>query len=152
MAEPNALFQKLAPHMAALPDRNPLTKDDLLIPTFLLHQQGPLQIYYAPFDYLNDRARLVVVGITPGWTQMEIAYRCARRALLNDLPFEEVNKHAKQQARFAGQMRRNLIDMLDGLGLPAVLNIDSSAVLFADSSDLLHTTSAVRYPAFVRGE
>ena len=49
---------------------------------------------------------------------MEIAYRCARRALLNNLPFEEVNKHAKQQARFAGPTRRNLIDMLDGLGLP----------------------------------
>ena len=39
------------------------------------------EICYAPFEHLNPEARLVIVGITPGKTQMLNALREARRQL-----------------------------------------------------------------------
>ena len=39
--------------------------------------------------------------------------------------------------------------MLDDLGLPGCLDIDSSAELFGRRADLRHGTSAIRYAAFV---
>jgi hypothetical protein len=42
--------------------------------------------------------------------------------------------------------------MLDDLGMSQLLGITSSHALFADRVDLLHATSAVRYPVVVRGE
>ena len=54
-------------------------------------------------------------------------------------------------ASFKG-MRRDLAQWLDDLGLAAVLGLRSCSELFEDSHRaLLHTTSAVRYPVFVRG-
>jgi hypothetical protein len=49
-------------------------------------------------------------------------------------------------------MRTNLITMLDALGLPTVLDIATTAQLFAERSDLLHSTSALIHPVFVNGE
>ncbi|RMG56023.1 MAG: hypothetical protein D6723_01405 [Acidobacteria bacterium] len=103
------LFNKYAPYIAALPARDVLTKDDLLIPTFLLHQENEIEIYYAPFDDVNEGAKIVLVGITPGWTQMEIAYRCARQELQRGMGLGEICAYAKRQASFAGSMRKNLI-------------------------------------------
>ena len=49
-------------------------------------------------------------------------------------------------------MRRDLARWLDQVGLAAVLGLPSCSELFGDfSRSLLHTTSAVRYPVFVRG-
>ncbi|MFC1465419.1 MAG: uracil-DNA glycosylase family protein [Candidatus Brachytrichaceae bacterium NZ_4S206] len=143
------LFSRYAPLIAALPSDDYLTKDDLLISAFLLHKENQLEIYYAPFDYVNENAKIVLVGITPGWTQMEIGYRAARQGLQLGMSPREVCAYAKRQASFAGSMRKNLINMLDGLELPENLGIKSSELLFSDYRDLLHTTSAIRYPVFV---
>ena len=53
---------------------------------------------------------------------------------------------------FAGSMRANLIRMLDELRLPAALGLESSSELFGSSWQLLHTTSALRYPVFKSGK
>lgn len=145
------LFDDFAPLIRALPDRERLNKDDLLTTEFRMHQDERLAIYYAPFDYLNEDAKVAVVGITPGWNQMEIAHRSARRDLHDGLAPNEALRRAKQQASFAGSMRRNLISMLDDLELPAYLGIDSTETLFTVHRSLLHTTSAIRYPVFVKG-
>ncbi len=50
-----------------------LTKQELLVPQFQLYQHDHLGIYYAPFECTNRDARVVFVGITPGFTQMEIS-------------------------------------------------------------------------------
>jgi hypothetical protein len=146
------LLARYATWIRELPDGRPLTAADLLTRQFLLHRDGALEIYYAPFDHVNTRARIVIVGITPGWAQMEIAYRTARHLLRDGLTLDEASRQAKQQASFAGQIRRNLVDMLNGLELPAALGIESSASLFDDRADLLHTSSAIRYPVFVNGQ
>ena len=74
-----AHFAQFAARIAALPDRERLTRDDLLVPDLLLHREGRLAIYYAPFDYINPLAKVVLVGISPGFRQMEIALRESRR-------------------------------------------------------------------------
>jgi uracil DNA glycosylase superfamily protein len=152
-AEQN-LFDTFASSVRALPDlpgSQRFTKADLLTPEFCLYQDGPLTVYYAPLDYVNQAARIVIVGITPGWTQMEIAFRGARQDLLKGLSSDEVCRRAKQQASFAGSMRKNLTSMLDAIELPAYLDIDSTQSLFAEHGQLLHATQAIRYPVFVEG-
>ncbi|MEW6484764.1 MAG: hypothetical protein AB1423_09070 [Pseudomonadota bacterium] len=49
---------------------------------FLLGQEGALAEYYIPFDYLNPAARIVLVGITPGYQQWRDAVTAAQQALL----------------------------------------------------------------------
>jgi hypothetical protein len=151
ISEPFALFNQFAQSIWSLPDRSPLTKDDLLTSKFRLYEEGRVEIYYAPFDHVNEKAKVVLVGITPGWTQMEVACRCARQALLDGLLPAEVWRRAKQQASFAGLMRKNLISMLGELDLPQFLDVPSSESLFGDYSSLLHTTSVIRYPVFING-
>jgi hypothetical protein len=130
----NSLLQSFAPQIAALPERTTYTQEELLKPQFLLGKQNQLRVYYAPFDAVNRSARIAIVGIIPGWQQMEIAFRVARRELTYGSSAEEASRCAKIAASFAGSMRRNLIAMLDEL--------------FASNHSLVHTTSAFRYPVF----
>ncbi len=146
------LFDAFSPRIAALPSLPAYEKRDLLVPRFRLHGRGDLAVYYAPFDHVNLEAKVVLVGITPGWTQMEIGYREARKALLAGEAKDVVCQRAKAQASFAGPMRRNLVLMLDGIGLPQALGIPLSDALVGPATALLHTTSAIRYPVFIYGE
>ncbi len=33
---------------------------------FLINKEANIKIYYAPFDYVNSKAKIMIVGITPG--------------------------------------------------------------------------------------
>jgi hypothetical protein len=146
------LFGLFAERIAALPARTCYDKSDLLVDAFRIYAQGNLSIYLASLDVANENARVSLIGITPGWTQMEIAYRAARLALLAGQTIDSVCARAKAQVSFAGPMRGNLISMLDGIGLPVALGITTCEALFGRAGALLHTTSAIRYPVFVEGE
>lgn len=146
------LFATFAPQIAALPAAERLTREQLQVPEFLLHQAGRLAIYYAPFDYVNPQARVVLVGITPGFRQMEIALRASRDALLaGDTDYAAICARVKYQASFAGPIRRFLLTILDGIGIPQALGIPASASLYAERSDLLQTSAVVRHPVFING-
>ncbi|HEV2461973.1 MAG TPA: hypothetical protein VGS80_26775 [Ktedonobacterales bacterium] len=148
----NALFPRFAPLISALPERRFYARADLLSPTFRLHQDGNLEIYYVPLEYLNERARIAFIGITPGWSQLEIAYRAARAGLTRGLTPSEITLFVDQQASFAGPICSTLCDMLDRLEIPALLGIQSGLDLFGAANDLLHTTALVRYSVFVKGQ
>ncbi|MCZ8522083.1 MULTISPECIES: hypothetical protein [Paenibacillus] len=138
----------------ALPGDRPLMREDLLTDDFRLCREGRVEVYYAPHgEYLNPAARLAVIGITPGWTQTELAFRTARRLLSEGVPLDETARRVKEAARFAGGMRRNLAGMLDRLGLPRLLGVPASEALFGEGQpgELLHTTSMLRDPVFVGG-
>jgi hypothetical protein len=124
----------------------------LQVPEFRLHHEEQLEIYYVPFDYLNERARIVLIGITPGHNQMLLAYGAVRQALAEGCSPLEACQAADREASFAGSMRTNLVTMLDGLGVPAALGIKSATQLFDDRADLAHTTSAIRDAVFVDGK
>lgn len=118
----------------------------------LLASEGDLQTFYAPFDYVNAGARIVLCGITPGLQQASRALDEARRQLRQGASVEHARLAAKETASFAGAMRSNLINMLDHVGAHTLLDIDSCARLFDTHRHLVHYTSALRYPVFVDGQ
>lgn len=128
-----------------------LTRAQLLVPDLQLKEHGTIAMYYVPFDYVNAGAKLMLVGITPGFTQMEIAIREARDCLIAGGDVADIDRRAKIAASFAGTMRANLVRMLDRIGIPALLGIGGSEALFGEKRELIHTTSAIRYPVFVDG-
>jgi hypothetical protein len=134
----------------SLPERERYQQIELLVPDLRMesHEDGKVVVYYAPFEWCNPKARLAIVGVTPGFTQMEIAIRVARRELIAGTDPDTACKRAKYAASFAGTMRQNLVSMLDGLNLSELLRCTAEE-LFTTSSDLLHATSVVRFPVFV---
>jgi hypothetical protein len=143
------LFERYTAAIQSLPLNTTLTKEQLLVDDFLLRHEESIEMYFAPHnEYLNPRASVLIVGITPGWTQMEVAFRMARLYLEQDLPTKEVCKKVKAAARFAGPMRKNMVEMLNELELHKYLQIEDAEELFGDNHELLHTTSMLRYPVF----
>lgn len=135
----------------------PLKRQDLLTKSFLidLDQKNELAMYYSPHnEYINHQAKIVIIGITPGWTQMKASYE----QMIDFLPIfepsklEQTLKKAKIAASFSGAMRKNLINMLDLCGIQNVFHIKSSSYLFNEGRDFLHTTSIIKYPVFYQGK
>lgn len=117
-----------------------------------LHAEGSLSVVWAPFDHVPAKARLVVVGITPGAAQAENALAAFRTALQAGLPHVEASRRAKLTGSFSGPMRSNLVAMLDHVGAQRALGVTSCAEVFEPTRELAHFTSALRYPVFVGSE
>ena len=49
-------------------------------------------------------------------------------------------------------MRKNLVQMLDDLGLNEYLGLSSTMELFNEASNLVHTTSVIPFPVFYNGK
>ena len=111
---------------------------------FLLNKEGDLEIYYAPFDYVNSKAKIMIVGITPGLQQMLQSFQ-----VIND---GKSLKEVKDLCSFKGSMRTTLIKYLDELKVNKKLKIKSCESLFNKNSKHLHTTSLVKYPVFDKGK
>jgi hypothetical protein len=142
------LFDQYASLIQQLPD-GPLSDADLA--PLEVANEGSLKIIYAPFEWLNPAARVVICGITPGKNSMMTALQTAKAALRAGLSNEEAGKRAKQTGIFSN-MRKNLVSRLDQVGLQTALGLDTTGRLFSDRADLLHTTSAVRFPVLKDGK
>jgi hypothetical protein len=121
-------------------------------PSMAIATEEPYALYYAPFEYINPSAKLVLVGITPGPTQLKLAYETARDLLVQGLPKQELLAKVKKAAGFGGQMRRRLQKMLDYFRIPELLGIEYSASLWAEHWYLTQLTSIIPYAAFKRGK
>nr|WP_246709461.1 hypothetical protein [Bradyrhizobium sp. 6(2017)] len=108
-------------------------------------------VSYAPFEHIQHGAKVVVVGITPGAQQARNALLEARRQLIAGASNAIALQKAKVFASFSGPMRANLVAMLDHVGLHRWAGLSSTAELWTNRSDLVHFTSALRYPVFVNG-
>ncbi len=149
---PGSRWSDMVPLLRALPDGD-LGPGQLLTEDFLLEEESRLQMYWIPFERLNQAARIAIVGLTPGWHQMQQAFTAARDAFQDGITDDrQILERIDRQAGFAGSMRTNMVKMLDEIGLPAALNVSSSAELFEERDDLIHGTSAIRYPVFVAGK
>jgi len=142
------MFDKYAPLMRSgnLADSQGLNKD------LRIAQEGGFETYYAPFDYIERGARLVLVGITPGLTQAKNALQEAHRQLVGGASLPDAQRQAKTAASFSGPMRNNLIRILDSVGIHEWLGLSSSSEVFSPESTLVHYTSVLRYPVFYRGQ
>jgi len=142
-------LKKLAQHKI----KNTYDKTDLLIDDYKIGEEINLKIYYAPFDHLNHNAKIIIVGITPGWSQTKKAFKVFSESFnQNNLSEEDSLNQVKKMCSFAGVMRNNLVQMLDELGLHSKLNIISTPELFDSKSDLLHSTSYIKYPVFYKSK
>ena len=150
MLHPNSLFHQYKEKIACL---ETFEQNDILQPDFLLHSDPVMQIFYAPHnEYINEKSKVLIVGITPGWSQTQRAYRIAKEGIAFGLTDEEICLRCKMESRFAGAMRKNLITMLDELELHRHLGIVSCKDLFEAENNLLHTTSLIKYPCFHKGK
>ena len=129
-----------------------ITNASLLPKSLLIDLEGDLSIYYAPFDHINKDAKIVIVGITPGLTQLKNALIAVQQNVRLGKSTEETLIDVKKKAAFSGAMRKNLVDMLDFVGMHKWLGINTCSDLFSTQSHLLHSTSALKYPVFMKGE
>ena len=124
------------------------TPEAPLPPSCLIEDERDIAVFYAPFDWINGEAKIVLLGLTPGLHQAQQAwftYRAAKAQGFSDI---EASKAAKETASFAGRIRINLINMLNGIGLADALGINDCEHLFNSQKHLVHNTSALRHPAF----
>ena len=145
---PTTQFENFIPKIRAL------TPDELIGGTSLYEKMriaktDKFEICYAPFEHLNPEARLVIVGITPGKTQMLNALREARRQLDADATPIQALISAKRTGAFSGPMRPNLISMLDRVGLPQRFGLHTANDFFGAASNLLQSTSVLQNPVFL---
>lgn len=110
-----------------------------------LGREGRFSAFYAPFDWINDQADVVIVGVTPGRRQAKDALLALRSAALKGASVEEAAAAAKSTASFAG-MRDLGARLMDHLGLHQVFGLRSTADLFSSAASRVHSTSVLRYP------
>ena len=121
-------------------------------PDWLLARAGALSSHYIPFDYVNREARVVLVGISPGFVQWKNAVREAGRQLRAGASDAQALRAAKYTGAFSGAIRPNLVALLDHVGLQRWLGIASCATLFGADAHLMHVTAVLRQPVFVDGK
>ena len=90
------------------------------------------------FDYVNPVAQVVIVGITPGNSQLE----GTREGM--------TPREIKRTYAFAGNMRPNLIRMLDHIGINKLLSIDSCKSLWEDDFDKVEMTSLLKEATYIK--
>jgi hypothetical protein len=122
-------------------------------PEFSLGRNGKYDLQYIPFEHVNRDARLVIVGITPGNTQLELAYGKAQELLNAGRPEEDILIEVKKAGAFGGKsMKPNLLKMLRHFRFEKLLGIEDVDTLWGDNANLLHSTSVVPHAAFVARE
>ena len=123
---------------------NKISKQNIINNKFLINSNGNIKIYYAPFDFINSKAKIMIVGITPGFQQMLQSFE-----VIND---GKSLKEVKDLSSFKGSMRTTLINYLDELKVNNILKIKSCESLFNKDSKYRHTTSLVKYPVLDKGK
>lgn len=136
-----------------LPIKDKYTKEEILTKDFLIEKEKDIEIYYAPHnEYINPKAKIFIVGITPGFQQMSTAISEARRMLEITNDINEIQYRCKIAGRFSGSLRKNIISMLDDIKLNEFLGLVSCSELFKDKDYLLHTVSLIPCSVFVKGK
>jgi hypothetical protein len=125
-----------------------LAAQDVEREELLLFRDQKVSIYLTPFDQYEPRAQIALVGLTPGRSQMHLAVTTAAAALRHGASIDEAVTRAKDVAGFAGPLRRNLVTMLDGIGMQNALGLPTCEALFADRTDLVTKTSAICHAVF----
>src|SRR5262249_23938517 len=152
---PAAYFDRFREKLLSLPlkgENEKYERAELICPHFLLFSQDNLDVYYAPFHHHNPNARVALIGLTPGWTQMEEAFRAGRKGMSSGLDGQCLFEQIDRTGSFSGPMRKNLVEMLDGISINTRLGVPSCLSLFDTLHHLVHFTSVVSAPIFRNGD
>ena len=117
----------------------------------LLESANGHSVFYVPFEHVNTDARLVLVGITPGPTQMKLAREVAREQILAGASNATILLKAKQAAAFAG-MRDRINQMLDHFRIPSLLGLGVATNLWDTQFRHFQPTSLIPNAAFKGSE
>lgn len=123
-----------------------------LDPRLLIGASDNLSCYYAPIDWKNRNAKVMLVGITPGLTQAENALAAAKAQLTTGASLVDALAAANRTAAFSGSMRPNLIALMDHIGLNRWLGVSSCSALFTSHPELLQSASVLPYPVYCDGK
>lgn len=135
------------------PDLKRLGQEGVGAPEFSLGKEEKYSLQYIPFEHVNLEAKLVIVGITPGNNQLDLAYQTAQELLKEGRPVEEILTEVKKAGAFGGKsMKPNLLKMLRHFQFEKLLGIDDVESLWGPNAGLLHSTSVVPHAAFKDGE
>jgi hypothetical protein len=143
------LFDRFAPVIRSLSE-SALLDVETLRTKLRIARDGDVDVSYAPIDYSNPLAKIVIVGITPGATQFVNAVRECRDQLIAGADRATAMRAAHRTAAFSGSMRARLVDLLNHVGVQQWLGVSSAEDLFGRSSELVQFTSLLRYPVFYR--
>src|SRR5512142_141142 len=116
------LYNRFAPVIRSLTSAE-LAGAPSLYEKLAIAGSNELQVCYAPFEYINPNARVVIVGITPGRQQMLNALSEARRQIDMGSDDMQVVKAAKSVGAFSGDIRTHLVNLLDNVGISSWLGI-----------------------------
>ena len=116
---------------------------------FLLAREGRYSVHFIPFEHVNTRARLVIVGIAPGFVQWKNAMAEVQRQLAAGASQDALLRAARLAGAFSGAIRPNFVALLDAIGMQRWLGIASCASLFGADADLVHIGAILRHPVFV---
>src|SRR5258708_40110468 len=106
-----ALLERMRPVIAGATEgeiRQAMTSDE---PSALRHdalglaREGDYSAFFAPFDWINDKADIVIIGVTPGKQQALEAPLSFRAALAGGASLDEAAHRAKSAASLKGDMR-----------------------------------------------
>lgn len=120
--------------------------------SFLLAREGRYSSYYIPFESVNSAARVVVVGISPGFVQWKNAMRETQRQMTAGATVEASLRAARLTGAFSGAIRPNFVALLDAIGVQRWLRIASCATLFDVDAPLVQVSAILRHPVFVDGK
>lgn len=113
-------------------------------------QADNLRIERSAFDHIERGASFVIIGITPGAQQRDLADNAYARAIGQGSSNADASRIAKYAASFGGAMRTNLVRMLDHVRASDWLGLSSFSEAFDPRREsTVHFTSALRYPVFV---
>ena len=92
------------------------------------------------FNYVNPKAEVVIVGITPGNSQLD----GSREGMSS--------RDIKRKFAFAGTLRKNMVRMLDYIGVNKLLGINSCESFWKEDFDRVEMTSLLKDATYIVGK
>lgn len=149
------MSQLLLPHYLdaiGAVDLSRVAAPDQIPDAFVLAREGKFATCYIPFESVNAAAKVVIVGITPGFNQWKNAIAEAKRQLQRGATQQELLHAARLAGAFSGAIRPNLVALLDAIGVQRWFGIDSCATIFGEDAGMVQVTAALRHAVFVNGK
>ena len=119
--------------------------------TYILGQEKGYVVHYVPFDYVCAKARLVLVGITPGPKQMKCSRAVAQRLLSSPAADLDILAEITRSCAFVG-MRDRINEMMDHFGIPRCIGVTSASLLWSSSLAHFYPTSILPNAVFKSGK
>ena len=141
-------FKRFRPIIESMDTLDKDNMESLLLDQDL--QNGLKEYYCAHTDYMDSQAKVVFIGICPGFEQMKLSFDLVKQN--QSSPDQDVLRLAKVYARFGGSMRKNLIDLANQTDLSSYLGVESVQDLFDPACHLMDNTALLPYPIFRDGK